>query len=346
LARFFTIDRGAIGGKPGILDDYSAIVIAKPTREISEADKFVIDQYIMKGGKILLLAEEVKIDSDSLNYGETVAVYEPTGFGDQLFRYGVRINPVIVQDIECLRIPLKIVGPNDQSQFVQTPWPYYPLLVPSGSHPVTRNINSVKGEFANTIDTVGQNSDVTKSVLLSTSEYTRTIAPPVLISLSEAGRLPGVSEFTRSHVPVAVMLEGLFTSAFHNRPIPEGCEGKMFVGESVPTRIVVVADGDIIRNEVAVSAGNSVPVALGYDRYTKQTFGNRDFIVNCLNWLVDDNGLMELRSRELKLRLLNKELVKEKRGAITFVNIFVPIILLGLSGYLMSFIRRRRFGRP
>ncbi|MBE0674779.1 MAG: gliding motility-associated ABC transporter substrate-binding protein GldG [Bacteroidales bacterium] len=345
LAKFFTIDRGVIGGKPGILDSYSAIIIAKPTEPFSEADKFVIDQYIMNGGRVLWLTEEVKVDSDSLDYGETVAVYEPTGLGDQLFRYGARINPVIIQDVECLRIPLKIVGPDNNSQFVPTPWPYFPLLVPSDNHPVTRNINRVKGEFANSVDTVGLSPDIRKRILLATSDYTRTITPPVIISLSEAGRPPGISEFNRSGIPVAVLLEGKFPSAFRNRPVPEGSEGRRLVDESVPTRMVVVADGDIIRNEVTVSSGSPVPVALGYDRYTMQTFGNRDFIVNSLNWLVDDNGLMELRSREMKLRLLNKELVKARKGAITLVNIFVPLILLGLAGYITSVLRKKRYGR-
>jgi gliding-associated putative ABC transporter substrate-binding component GldG len=343
LARFFTVDRGVIGGSPGILDNYAAIIIAKPTQPFSEADKFVIDQYIMKGGKVLWLTEEVYVDRDSLDYGETVAFYNPLGLGDQLFRYGARVNPVIIQDMECLRIPLKITSAGGQPQIIPVPWPYYPLLEPSGLHPVTRNLNRVKGEFVNSIDTVGLNPDISKNILLTTSAFARTVRPPVMIMLSEADRLPPVSAFGSSHIPVAVLLEGTFPSVFSNRIIPGITQGRKIIEESIPTRMIVVADGDIIRNDISFSGGEEVPLALGHDRYTMQTFGNKDFIINCMNWLVDDHGLIELRSRELKLRLLNKELVKQNITLIRIVNIVAPLLLLVLAGWLYHFLRKRRF---
>ena len=342
LARFFTVDRGVIGGLPGILDNYAAIIIAKPTLPFSEADKFVIDQYIMRGGKVLWLTEEVYVNSDSLDYGETVAFYNPLGLGDQLFRYGARVNPVIVQDMECLRIPLKITSAGGQPQIIPVPWPYYPLLVPSGDHPVTRNLNRVKGEFVNSIDTVGLNPDISKSILLTTSEYSRRVTPPALITLSEADQLPPASAFGLSHIPVAVLLEGRFPSVFRNRIIPGITEGRRIEEESVPTRMIVVADGDIIRNDITFSGGEEEPLALGHDRYTMQTFGNKDFIINCMNWLVDDHGLMDLRSRELKLRLLNKELVRQNLALIRIVNLVAPLLLLALAGWLYHFLRKRR----
>jgi len=342
MARFFTVDRGVIGGRPGILDNFAAIIVAGPDRPFSEADKFVIDQYIMKGGRVLWLAEEVYVDSDSLAYGETVAFYNPLGLGDMLFRYGARINPAIVQDIECLRIPLKILGPNNQSQITPVPWPYYPLLVPSPGHPVTRNINRVKGEFVNSIDTVGLDTAVKKSIILTSSAYSRTINPPVLISLNETNSPPGVSEFTRKNIPVAVILEGTFTSVFRNRLIPGITDAVQVMETSVPTRQIVVADGNIIRNEVSVSGGSAVPLPLGQDRYTMQTFGNKDFIINSLNWLVDDNGLMELRSREMRLRLLDKAFVRKNLGVIRILNIIVPVLLLAVAGLLYSWLRKKR----
>lgn len=343
LARFFTVDRGVIGGRPGILDNYAAIIIAKPILPFSEADKFVIDQYIMRGGKVLWLTEEVYVNSDSLDYGETVAFYNPLGLGDQLFRYGARVNPVIVQDMECLRIPLKITSAGGQPQIIPVPWPYYPLLVPSGGHPVTRNLNRVKGEFVNSIDTVGLNPDISKSILLTTSEYSRRVTPPALITLSEADQLPPASAFGLSHIPVAVLLEGRFPSVFRNRIIPGITEGRRIEEESVPTRMIVVADGDIIRNDITFSGGEEEPLALGHDRYTMQTFGNKDFIINCMNWLVDDHGLIDLRSRELKLRLLNKELVRQNLALIRIVNLVAPLLLLALAGWLYHFLRKRRF---
>jgi gliding-associated putative ABC transporter substrate-binding component GldG len=343
LARFFTVDRGVIGGRPGILDNYAAIIISKPTLPFSEADKFVIDQYIMNGGKVLWLTEEVYVDRDSLDFGETVAYYNPLSLGDQLFRYGARVNPVIVQDMECLRIPLKITSAGGQPQIIPVPWPYYPLLVPSADHPVTRNLNRIKGEFVNTIDTVGLNPDVSKSILLTSSAYSRTVTPPVLISLSEADRLPPAEVFGLAHIPVAVLLEGRFPSVFRNRIIPGVTEGRRITEQSVPTRMIVVADGDIIRNEVTFSGGTEVPLTLGQDRYTMQTFGNKDFIINCMNWLVDDHGLIDLRSREMKLRLLNKEQVRQNLFLIRIVNLVAPLMLLALAGWLSHFLRKRRY---
>lgn len=343
MARFFTVDRGVIGGRPGILDDYSAIIIAKPTQPFSETDKFVIDQYIMNGGRVLWLTEEVYVNRDSLGYGETVAFYNPLGLGDQLFRYGVRVNPVIVQDMECLRIPLKITAAGGQPQIIPVPWPYYPLLVPSGDHPVTRNLNRVKGEFVNTIDTVGLNPDISKHILLTTSAYSRTVTPPALITLSEADRLPPAAAFGLSHVPVAVLLEGRFPSVFRNRIIPGVTQGRRIIEESKTTRMIVIADGDIIRNDVTFSGGEEVPLALGHDRYTMQTFGNKDFIINCMNWLVDDHGLIGLRSRELKLRLLDRELVKQNLLLIRVINLVAPLLLLAVAGWLYYFLRKRRY---
>lgn len=342
MARFFTIDRGAIGGTPGILDNYAAIIIARPTSQFSEADKFVIDQYIMRGGRVLWLTDEVYVDTDSLNFGETVAFYKPLGLGDMLFRYGARVNPVVIQDMECLRIPMKILGPNNQSQITPVPWPYYPLLVPSVKHPVTRNINRVKGEFVNSVDTVGLDQAIKKTILLTTSAFSRTVNPPVLISLSEASRLPAAAEYTRSNLPVAVLLEGTFTSVFRNRIIPGITDAAQVMEKSVPTRQIVVGDGDIIRNEVSVSGGRTVPLPLGQDRYTMQTFGNKDFIINSLNWLVDENGLMELRSRELQLRLLNKAFVRRNLTLLRIVNIVLPVLLLVIAGYILAIIRRKR----
>jgi gliding-associated putative ABC transporter substrate-binding component GldG len=344
MARFCTIDRGVIGGQWGILDGYAAIIIAKPEIPFSEADKFVIDQYIMRGGKVLWLIEEVFVDTDSLDFGETVAMYRPLGLGDQLFRYGARVNPVIIQDMECVRIPMKIVGPDEQSQVLPVLWPYYPLLVPSATHSVTRNLNRVKGQFVNSVDTVGLNPGIRKKILLTTSAYARTVTPPVLIALSESERPPAASEFNRSNVPVAVLLEGVFPSVFRNRMIPGITAGGTTLNESMPTRMIVIADGDIARNDVILSGNDRVPLSLGHDRYTMQTFGNRDFLINCLNWLIDDNNLMELRSRELKLRLLDKNLVRQHLRLIRLINILLPLVILALTGQLFSVLRKRRYG--
>jgi ABC-2 type transport system permease protein len=347
LAKFFTVDRGVINSTPGILDAYSAVIIAGPEKEFSEADKLVLDQYIMQGGRVLWLIDEVSVNTDSLAGGQTVGFYRPLNLEDQLFRYGARVNPSIIQDIDSWVIRLNIRSGSNQQQFVPLPWVYYPLLIPSGNNTITRNINRVKGDFSNFIDTVGLDPAIKKKVLLSTSKFTRTITPPVVISLKEAEQKPDETLFARSSLPVAVLLEGVFPSAFKNRMTSSIINDKnlKIKTESVPTRLIVVADADIIRNEVRRSGLQESFLPLGEDKYTRQVFGNRDFIINCMNYLVDDNGLMALRSREIKLRLLNMPKVKAEKFKWQMVNIAGPVMLVILAGLLYSYMRKRQYTR-
>jgi gliding-associated putative ABC transporter substrate-binding component GldG len=345
LARFFTVDRGIIGGKTGILDKYSAVVIAGPEKTFNEADKLVLDQYIMKGGKVLWLIDEVEVNSDSLAYGETVGLYRPLNIEDQLFRYGARINPLIVQDLECAAIKLMVTGGGNRQQMVPAPWLYYPLLKPSANHPITRNLNRVEGKFVNYLDTVGLDPAIRKKILLSSSALSRTISPPVIISLKEAELTPAEKDFNKPNLPVAVLLEGIFTSAFKNRMVNNMIDDKKFKirTESKETRMIVIADADIIRNEVKRSGINETPLPLGQDKYTRQVYGNKDFLINCLNWLVDKNGIMELRSRELKLRLLNNQMIKAEKLRWQLINIIGPVLVVVLSGLLYSYFRRKKY---
>lgn len=347
LAKYFTIDRGVIGGMPGILDQYSALIIAGPSREFDEKDKFVIDQYIMNGGKVIWLLEEVNVNNDSLVYGETAALYRPLNIEDQLFRYGARINPVIIKDLDCMIIRLAVMTEGTRQQFVPVPWVYFPLLSPSPDHPITRNINKVKGEYVNFIDTVGLDAAIKKTVLLTTSRYTRSVSPPYIISLREAEETHDEREYNRSNLPVAVLLEGTFQSAFRNR-LPDQLYGRTSSPvrtESKETKMIVIADGDITRNEVRRTGNIEAPYPLGQDKYTGEMFGNRDFIVNCLNYLIDDNGIMELRSRELKSRLIDKPRIKREKLKWQAVNVVLPVLFVILSGIAYSYFRKRKYTR-
>lgn len=345
MARFFTVDRGVIGGKIGILDNYSAVIVAGPEREFSEQDKLVLDQYIMNGGKILWLFEEVAVNQDSLVYGSTMGLYRPLNLEDMLFRYGARVNPAVVQDLECLTIRLMVMAGGTRQQVVSAPWVYYPLLVPASDHPITRNLNSVKGEFTNYIDTVGLNGSIKKKILLHTSEYSRTLSPPLMISLKEAETIPDEQAFSKSNLSVAVLLEGTFPSAFVNRGISSLTRDPNFTlkKNSRETKMIVVADADIIRNEVRRSGMNETPLPLGQDKYTGEVFGNRDFILNCLNWMVDDKGIMELRSREMKLRLLNSTRVKKEKLLWQLINTLLPVIIVLIAGLAYNYFRRRKY---
>jgi len=347
LARFFTIDRGTIAGKSGILDKYAAVIIAGPEKLFSESDKLVLDQYIMNGGKVLWLFDEVAVNSDSLASGETVGLYRPLNIEDQLFRYGVRVNPAIVQDLECLPIRIMVMSGGTRQQVDAAPWIYYPLLKPAANHPITRNLNRVKAEFANYIDTVGLDPAIRKKILLSTSKFSRTVSPPVVISLKEAELTPVEKDFNRPNLPVAILLEGVFPSAFKNRMVSNITDDKnlRIKTQSKETRMIVIADADIIRNEVTRVGLNESPRPLGEDKYTGQIFGNRDFLINCLNYLVDNNGIMELRSRELKLRLLNTAKIKTEKLKWQLINMIGPILVVVLSGLLFSYFRRKNYTR-
>ncbi len=348
LAKYFTIDRGTIGGKPGVLDNYAAVIVAGPSARFREADKLVLDQYIMNGGKVLWLIDEVDVNSDSLVNGETVGLYKPLNIEDQLFRYGARINPEVIQDIDCARIRISVSTGSDQKQIVPAPWLYYPLLTPNPKHPVTRNINKVRGEFVNTVDTVGLDPAIKKTVLLYTSPYSRTLSPPMSISLKEVEQMPERSKFTKSALPAAVLLEGVFPSAFKNRMTAEltGNANLVIKTSSRKTKMIVIGDGDIIRNEVSRSGMNVTPLTLGQDKYTGEIFGNRDFIINCMNYLVDDNGLMDLRSREMKLRLLDKAELGDHRVLLQVVNVLLPVLLVIAAGIIYMMFRRRIYARP
>ena len=345
LARYFTIDRGAIGGKSGILDKYSAVVIAGPEKEFSESDKLVLDQYIMNGGRVLWLIDEVLVNKDSLSTGETVGIYNPLNIEDQLFRYGVRINPAIIQDMECVAIRLVVMSGGSRQQVVPAPWIYFPLLRPSLNHPITRNLNRVKGEYVNYIDTVGLDPAIRKRVLLSSSQLSRTISPPVIIRLKEAEETPDEKYFDKPNLPVAVLLEGVFPSAFKNRPVSNLTDDSNLVirNESIENRMIVIADADIIRNEVSRTGINETPLPLGQDKYTGQIFGNKDFLVNCLNWLVDKNDIMQLRSRELKLRLLDTRTIKTEKIKWQLINVAGPVLMVVIAGLVYGYFRRRKY---
>jgi gliding-associated putative ABC transporter substrate-binding component GldG len=345
LAKFFTIDRGKLEGNPGVLDSYAAVIVAGPEKEFTESDKFILDQYIMKGGKVMWLVEEVDVNADSLASGETEALMRPLNLEDQLFRYGARINPAIVQDVECVMIRLAVMTGGTRQQFVPAPWFYYPKLYPSHSHPVTRNINRVKGEYVNFIDTVGLDGRIRKTILLSTSGFSRTLSPPFLISLRDAETTPDEREFSRSNLPVAIILVGVFSSAFRNRVTEDLTNDRSFKArsESTPTKMIVIADGNIIRNEVRQIGSNITPFPLGQDIYTGELYGNRDFIINCMNYLVDDDGIMELRSRELRLRMLDHSKIRKERIKWQLVNVVLPPVLIIIAGIVFSYLRKRRF---
>jgi ABC-2 type transport system permease protein len=346
LSKSYQVDRGTINGKPGILDEYKAIIIAKPVVPFSEPDKFVIDQYIMNGGKVLWLIDAVQVSLDSMINGNTMAINLQLNLDDLLFRYGFRINPVLVQDIQCNLIPVNVALQGSNPNFKPVPWLYFPLISPHPGHPVTQNQNMIFCRFANTIDTIEGRKGIKKIPLLTTSQNTRNVITPAIVSLNEVRSMPQKSEFNKSNLLIGAIFEGKFESAFKNRGMAAYFKNAVEVKEtSKATKMAVIADGDIIRNDVRYTSTGPAISLLGYDRFTRQTFGNKDFLVNLIEYLANDNNLLKLRGREFNLRLLNKEKMTSQRLFWIILNISVPSVIVILFGFSLYFIRKHKYSK-
>lgn len=329
--------------KTRIVNKYDAIVIAKPDSSFSEKDKFIIDQYIMRGGKVLWMIDPVFASMDSLEAAETtLGIAQNLNLEDMLFRYGVRLNTDLIMDLNALPIPLRTGQVGSQPKIDFFPWYYFPVITPTENHPIVKNLNAIKTEFVSSIDTI-KVPDVKKTILLKTSLYSRTISTPALITLAIMEQEPDERAYSGPQKTVAVLLEGEFRSDYENRLPPEIQNNKDigFLLKSKPTKMIVVSDGDVIRNQLHFSQG--YPMPLGYDQYTGQTFGNKDFILNALDYLLDESGLISIRSREVKLRLLDMTRVNNHKIFWQSFNIFFPVLLVIVYGLIRYYLRKRKY---
>lgn len=350
LKNFFQVDRGMINGNMEALLAYEVIIVAQPMRPFSEADKFAIDQYLMRGGKVMWFLDPAVTLPDSLSNGMTISLVNQTGIEELLFRYGVRIDYNIVSDLQCNYVPVNISVDASSEDTEMRPWVYNPLFSAPSTHPVTRGLNYIHGQFASTFDTIGVDSDQMKrTVLLTTSDRTLSRRVPLRITMDEVSRDPDPRLFTERHLPVAMLSEGVFPSFYRNYSVPQGVypPHAEILRESEPTSMLVVTDGDIIRNDYSIQGGRVMAGKLGYDQYTYQTFGNLEFILNAVNYMTDETGLMELRSREFKLRLLNRSVTKDRKAAVKWkvLNSVLPVVIIVLFGVLFNFFRKRRYSR-
>ncbi len=347
LSEYFNVQRVRINDQVNALKDFKVIIIAKPDSIFDEKDKFIIDQFIMKGGKVLWLVDPVFASMDSLRTSDqTIGIAQRLGLEDQLFKYGARINYDLIQDIMALQIPVKTGNIGTQPQMKFFPWYFFPLAMPAINHPIVNNLNAVKFEFVSSIDTVGAKS-ISKTILLTTSKYSRTLATPVTISLDIMQKEPDERLYDKSYIPIAVLLEGTFPSLYKDRISDTIAKDKSidFRESSVPNRMIVISDGDVIRNQVQESNGIKYPLPLGYNKYTRESFGNRDFILNCVDYLCDESGLIQVRSRELKLRLLDKTIIDKDKLMIQLINTGLPILLVICFGIIQGIIRKRKYAR-
>ena len=341
LKASYELKRVRIDGRLNALKDYQAVVIAKPDSAFNEKDKFVIDQYVMHGGKLIFLLDPIQASMDSLERrGEILAPARDLKLDDMLFRYGARVNYDLVQDLLSSLIPVVtgMVGSQPKQQLL--PWYFFPLMNPTSKHPIVNNLNSIKGQFVSSIDPIDA-VGIKHTVLLTTSQYSRILPAPVRVSLGIMQFKPDPKMFPQKDVPVAVLMEGSFTSLYKNRIPPTIAENKEidFIDSSVQTKVIVISDGDLIRNDIVKGA----PVALGFDRYTNTTYGNKSFFLNILDYFCDDSGLMSVRSKEFRLRMIDPAVLEADTALLKWFNVTLPIILLIVFGLIKFYLRLRRY---
>jgi ABC-2 type transport system permease protein len=336
----FTLDSVASSPQKTLNDitNYDLIISAKPSEPFSEEEKYVLDQYTMKGGKSLWLTESIIMDRDSLlnESGRGIAIMKDLNLNDFFFQYGVRINPVIVNDLYSAPITLA-VGEGSNSQFQPLQWPYSPLAASNPSHPITTNLDPVKFDFASQIDTLKNGVD--KTILLRSSKLSKLQGVPREISLDVVTQKPNPEDYNQPNQTLAVLLEGKFKSVYDKRIKPfKTAEDKT---TSTPTKMVVISDGDVIKNEVI----RNQPQELGFEFLTKRKFGNKEFLENTVNYLLNDDGLINLRTKEVKLAFLDPQKIETEKTKWQFINIALPLILLAVFGVCFNVFRRKKYSK-
>lgn len=336
----FTLDSVASDPQKTLRDlqEYDLVIEAKPTEAFSEEEKYVLDQYLLNGGKMIWMLDLVAMETDSLftPTGNAFALPRDMNLGDYFFKYGLRINPALVNDIYSAPIILASGRGND-TQFNPFPWFYFPLTVSSKAHPVVNNIEAVRFEYASPIDTL--KNGIKKTILLSSSPSTKVEGTPKEINLSLVNQEPDISTYTAGEQPLAVLLEGKFESVYRNRLKPFDNSEPLETGEE--SAMLVVSDGDIVKNQLQQGA----PLELGFDRYTGTTYGNKEFLMNSVNYLLDDSGLIKIRSKEISIAFMDLWEAEEDRLYWQIVNIAAPLLLLGLFAGAFIFLRRQKYIR-
>ena len=337
----FTLD--SVTKKPNeslaYLKKYDLAIIAKPTEKFTDEEKLVLDQFVMNGGKTLWLIDQVNIEMDSLynDSGSTLAFPFDLNLNDQFFKYGFRINPTLVKDVMATPIALATGEKGSATQYTQYPWFYSPLVYPAGKNPIVSNVDALKFEFTNGIEVL--KNDIRKTVLLQSSPYSKLVGAPIDINLNMVTERPEQADFKNTgNIPLALLLEGKFNSVYKNRVLPFA--EKTFQSEGKNNKMIVIADGDIVRNQLDK---NYQPLELGYDKWTNKLYGNKEFLMNCVNYLLDDNGLINIRSKEVNLPLLDKEKVYQEYSFIQGITVGLPILILAIFGFLFTYLRKRKY---
>jgi gliding-associated putative ABC transporter substrate-binding component GldG len=321
------------------LNVYDLAIIAKPKEKFTEAEKQVLDQFIMKGGKTLWLVDGTTAEMENLynETGSTLVSNNDLNLTDMFFKYGFRINPQMIKDEYGTPIKLASGKEGSESQLETYNWKMAPFIYPASiKHPIVKNTDGVKFDFCSPIELL--KSNVTTTVLLESSTYSKEIGTPNVVSLEMIVEETSPKDYPNGGlIPVAALFEGSFTSMYNNRVLP--FKDNKFLNKSVPTKMIVISDGDVIKNQLDKGA----PIELGYDKYTGQYFGNKEFILNSVNYLLDDNGLINIRSKDVSLPILDKQRVQDNYSQTQLLTVALPIVLLGIFGMLFTYLRKKKY---
>lgn len=363
LQRFYNVSRITLDGKINSLrhisiadsakqtlklgeNKYDVLIVAQPTQPFKEYDKYIIDQFIMRGGKVLWLIDNTTASLDSLqSTPEFFATPRSLYINDLFFTYGVRINPNLIQDLSCTPIPQQVSMIGDQPQYKFMAFPYCLDIVNFSDHPIVRNIKEIKSDFAGTIDLVGNSENLQKTVLMTSSERSKLVPTPSIVTLKVGLTKPNMQEYAFHNLPVAVLVEGEFKSAFKGiLPIEFDTIRELdYRDKSVPTRQIFVSDGDIIRNPF--DRKRNQPYPAGYDIYTRTMYDNTQFIVNCVNYLCADDDLLQLRAKNFKIGSLNNDIVRKHKTLLSVLNICIPLALVIIMGIILIVLRKVKFSK-
>ena len=324
------------------LHDYDALMITKPQQPFSATEQYLLDQYLMQGGKLLLFLDRLRIDIEHLRQQVAFAFPLNLGLEDQLFRYGIRINPDLVQDLQAGIYPLVVGRLGNQPQIQFLPWPFFPLLNHFSKHLITKNMDAIYPQFSSSIDLI-QVPGIVHTPLAFTSQYTRKLSAPVHVDLESLRKPPQPAQYHHKHLPIAYLLEGTFTSRYKNRFLPEGVDTTLFMAHSQPTKLLVVSSGSLVLN--GIDPERKRPLPWGYDPFLQQHFANRDFVLNVLAYMLNEEGLINLKNKSLKIRLLDPAKTSQERLKWQLINLIAPLAFLMLLALVWNYIARITYRR-
>ncbi len=346
LRKFYDTGRIYLDSVTQVSPEIDLLMIIRPTEKMSDRSKFLIDQYIMQGGKVLFLIDRINPSLDEITpLPDYIPPSIDPNLDDLFFKYGVRVNPTLLLDLECSRIPMIVSMQGDKPLMELKPWFYFPIVVGNPEHPVTAGLDRIEMKFASTLDTIRTKTPIKKEIILSSSAYSRTQTYPMRLGFEIIKTATDPTKYNKKHLTLGVVLSGIFPSLYEHRVSKRMMDmlnqiGQGFKSKSEFTKIAVISDGDLAMNEIDLRTGK--PGLLGYNRFERRHYANPDFLLNLVEYMLDENNILESRTKKLKLRLLDAGKAAQKTKW-RLINIALPLLLLALFGIAYQWVRRRRY---